>query len=157
LSIDTKSFEHILSKVLNSENGIKKVILIDRTGLIMATISKFSYFPAYSDGIGAIAAAVFSATDEQGECLELGGLQIVTSEFTGGKIFTSGCGSSAVIAIISDPDINIGFIRLILKRSKGELKKILEGFFRDDNDDDMLNYRDPRDPPGGSEGALANF
>ncbi|MFX0012737.1 MAG: roadblock/LC7 domain-containing protein [Candidatus Hermodarchaeota archaeon] len=156
MSIDTKSFDYILSKVLNSESGIKNVILIDRTGLTIAEISKVSYFPA-DDGIGAIAAAVFSAIDEQGECLELGSLQIVTSEFSEGKIFTSGCGSSAVIAIISTPDINVGLIRLILKRSIGELEQILEGFFRDDNDDDTLYYRDPRDPAGGSEGALANF
>ena len=156
-SINTRSFDRILSKLLNSESGIKKVILVDRTGLTIARISNFSYFPADVDGIGAIAGAVFSATEEQGESLELGGLEIVTSEFSVGKIFTSGCGSSAVIAIISDPDINIGLIRSILKRSTDELKKILEGFFRDDNDDDTLYYRDPRDPAGGSEGALADF
>lgn len=157
MSIDTKSFDHILSKVLNSESGIKKVILVDRTGLTIASVSKFSYFPGDVEGIGAIAGAVFSATEEQGECLKLGGLQIVTSEFSEGKIFSSGCGSSAVIVIISDPDINIGLIRLILVRITAELQEILEGFFRYDNDDDTLNYRDPRDPAGGSEGALANF
>ena len=156
MSIDTKSFDNILSKIINSESGIKKVILVDRTGLTIASVSRFSYFPADVDGIGAIAGAVFSATEEQGESLELSDLQIITSEFSEGKIFTSGCGSQAVIALISDPDVNIGLIRLILKRSVGELKKILGGFFRDD-DDDILNYRDSRDPGGGSEGALANF
>ena len=155
MSIDTKSFDYILSEVLNSESGIKKVILVDRTGLTIASVSKFSYFPADVDGIGAIAGAVFSATEEQGESLELGGLHLVTTEFSGGKIFTSGCGSKAVLTLISDPDINIGLIRLILERFGHELKKILDEFLGDD--DDILNYRDPRDPAGGSEGALANF
>jgi len=127
LSIDTKSFDNILSKIIKSESGIKKVILVDRTG----SVSKFSYFPADVDGIGAIASAVFCASEEQGKNLELGDLEIVTSEFTGGKIFASSCGPKGVLTLISDPDINIGLIRLILKRSGDELKEILDEFLSD--------------------------
>ena len=131
LSIDTKSFDNILSKIIKSESGIKKVILVDRTGLTIARVSKFSYFPADVDGIGAIASAVFCASEEQGKNLELGDLEIVTSEFTGGKIFASSCGPKGVLTLISDPDINIGLIRLILKRSGDELKEILDEFLSD--------------------------
>ena len=63
MSIDTKSFDNILSKIIKSESGIKKVILVDRTGLTIASVSKFSYFPADVDGIGAIASAVFCASE----------------------------------------------------------------------------------------------
>jgi len=58
--------------------------------------------------------------------LELGDLDIVTSEFTGGKIFAASCGPKGVLCLISD--INIGLIRLILKRSGDELKEILDEF-----------------------------
>ena len=102
--------------------------MVDRTGLTIASVSKFSYFPADVDGIGAIASAVFCASEEQGKNLELGGLEIVTSEFSGGKIFASSCGPKGVLTLISDPDINIGLIRLILKRSGDELKDILDEF-----------------------------
>ncbi|NVM36861.1 MAG: roadblock/LC7 domain-containing protein [Candidatus Lokiarchaeota archaeon] len=128
ISIDTKSFDNLLSKIIKSESGIKKVILVDRTGLTIASVSKFSYFPADVDGIGAIASAVFCASEEQGKNLELGNLEIVTSEFMGGKIFASSCGPKGVLTLISDPDINIGLIRLILKRSGDELKEILDEF-----------------------------
>jgi predicted regulator of Ras-like GTPase activity (Roadblock/LC7/MglB family) len=128
ISIDTKSFDNILSKIIKSESGIKKVILVDRTGLTIASVSKFSYFPADVDGIGAIASAVFCASEEQGKNLELGDLDIVTSEFSGGKIFAAACGFKGVLCLISDPDINIGLIRLILKRSGDELKEILDEF-----------------------------
>jgi len=120
-----------LSKITISESGIKKVILVDRTGLTIASVSKFSYFPADIDSIGAIASAVFLASEEQGKNLELGDLEIVTSEFTGGKIFASSCDPIGVLILISDPEINIGLIRLILKRSGDELKKILEEFLSD--------------------------
>ena len=58
-------------------------------------------------------------------------MEIVTSEFTGGKIFASSCGPKGVLTLISDPDINIGLIRLILKRSGDELKEILDEFLSD--------------------------
>jgi len=134
ISIDTKSFDNILSKIIKSESGIKKVILVDRTGLTIASVSKFSYFPADVDGIGAIASAVFCASEEQGKNLELGDLQIVTSEFINGKIFASSCGPKGVLTLISDPDINIGLIRLILKRSGEELKDILDEFLAESPD-----------------------
>ena len=121
MSIDTKSFDNILSKIIKSESGIKKVILVERTGLTIASVSKFSYFPTDVDGIGTVTSAVFCASEEQGKNLDLGDLEIVTSEFSGGKIFASGCGPKGVLTLISDPDINIGLIRLLLKLS-GDLE-----------------------------------
>jgi len=152
LSSDTRSFDNILSKIIKSESGIKKVILVDRTGLTIASVSKFSYFPADVDGIGAIASAVLCASEQQGKSLDLGDLEIVISEFSGGKIFTSSCGPKGVLSLISDPDINIGLIRLILKRSGDELKEILDGFLSDIHDN-----LDPGDPGSASEGALVDF
>jgi len=152
LSIDTGSFDNILSKVIKSESGIKKVILVDRTGLTIASVSKFSYFPTDVDGIGAIASAVICASEQQGKNLDLGDLEIVISEFSGGKIFSSSCGPKGVLTLISDPDVNIGLIRLIIKRSGDELKKILDGFLSDIDD-----RFDPGDPGSVSGAALVDF
>jgi len=116
------------SNIIKSESGIKKIILVDRTGLTIASASKFSYFPADVDSIGAIASAVFCASEEQGKHLELGVLEIVTSEFSGGKIFASSCGPIGVLILITDSDINIGLIRRILKRSVDEFRGILDEF-----------------------------
>ena len=96
LSLSTKSFNKILSKIIKSESGIKKVLLVDRTGLTIAHVSKFSYYPVDVDGIGAIASAVFCASEEQGRNLELGELSIVTSEFNSGKIFAASCGKGVL-------------------------------------------------------------
>ena len=128
-SDDIKRRKNKFSNIIKSDSGIKKVILVDRTGLTIASISKFSYFPADVDGIGAIASAVFCASEEQGKNLELGDLEIVTSEFSGGKIFASSCGPKGVVILISDPDINIGLIRLLLKSSGDELEGILDEIF----------------------------
>ena len=143
--IDTKSFDNILSKIIKSESGIKKVILADRTGLTIASISKFSYFPSDLDCIGAIASAVFLACEEQGKNLDLGDLEIVTSEFSGGKIFTSSFGPMGIFALISDSDINIGLIRLILKSLKSRFLSDIQDRF------------DPGDPGSVSGAALVDF
>ena len=57
--INVKAFDNVLSKIIKAEAGIRKVILVDRTGLTIAHVSKFSYFPIDVDGVGAIASAVF--------------------------------------------------------------------------------------------------
>jgi len=115
-----------LSKIIKSESGIKKVILVERTGLTIASVYKFSYISADVDSIGATASKVFSACEEQGKNLELGDLELMTSEFTGGKIFASSCGPKVVLTLISGPDINTSSIRLKLKSSRDELKEILD-------------------------------
>lgn len=121
-NIDIKSFNKRLSKIIKSEKGIKKVILFDRTGLTLASVSKNSYFTSDVEEIISVTNAVFCASEEQGKNLDIGNLDIITSEFGGGKIFTSRCGPNGVLMLISDPDINIGLIRLILKRLISSIK-----------------------------------
>ncbi|MFX1251549.1 MAG: roadblock/LC7 domain-containing protein [Promethearchaeota archaeon] len=122
-----KKFDGVLSKIIKSETGIKKVILVDRTGLTIAHVSKFSYYPVDVDGIGAIASAVFCASEEQGKNLDIGDLQIVTSEFGNGKIFASSCGRG-VLCVITDPDASIGMVRLVMKKASDDLSKMLDEF-----------------------------
>ena len=117
------------------------MILVDRTGLMIASVSKFSYFPVEVESIGASASAIFSASEYQGKSLRLGRLEIFTSEFSKGKIFTVSCGPKGVIILISDPIINIGMIRLILKRSSEEIEEFFEESFDVDNDDAINFYR----------------
>ena len=125
--IDPRRFDTVLSKIIKSEPGIKKVILVDRTGLTIAHVSKFSYVSVDVDGIGAIASAVFMASAEQGLNLTIGGLDIVTSEFDTGKIFASTCGRG-ILTIISDAEVNIGMIRLLMRKANEELSSILDEF-----------------------------
>ena len=123
-------FEKILVKLIKSEGGIRRAILVDKTGLTIAHASKLSsYYPIDIEGIGAIASAIFVASEEQGKSLDIGDLQMVTSEFENGKIFAASCGQG-VLCLITDPDVNIGMIRLLMKRAAAELGKLLNDFLR---------------------------
>jgi predicted regulator of Ras-like GTPase activity (Roadblock/LC7/MglB family) len=124
---DPKAFDRILTDVIRQDKGIRRVILVDKTGLTIANVSKLSYYPVDTDSIGAIASAVFCASEEQGKNLQIGELEIVTSEFSEGKIFASACGKG-VLCVISDSEVNIGLIRLVMKKQGVQLADELEKF-----------------------------
>ncbi len=124
---DPKAFDRILTEIIRQDKGIKKVILVDRTGLTIANVSKLSYYPVDVDSIGAIASAVFAASEEQGNNLQIGTLEIVTSEFSEGKIFASACGKG-VLCVVSEAEVNIGLIRLVMKKQGAQLADELDKF-----------------------------
>ena len=122
-----REFEIILKKILQSDTGIKKAILVDRTGMTISHVSRFSYYASDADSIGVIASAVFCASEEQGSSLNIGGLNIVTSEFNTGKIFAVSTGRG-VLCVITDPSINLGIIRLVMRRASKDLAEKLDTF-----------------------------
>ena len=124
---DPKAFDKILTDIIRQDKGIKKVILVDKTGLTIANVSKLSYYPVDVDSIGAIASAVFAASEEQGKNLQIGELEIVTSEFSDGKIFASACGKG-VLCVVSEPEVNIGLVRLVMKKQGVQLAQELDKF-----------------------------
>ena len=124
---DPKAFDKILTEIIRQDKGIKKVILVDKTGLTIANVSKLSYYPVDVDSIGEIASAVFCASEEQGKNLQIGELEIVTSEFSEGKIFASACGKG-VLCVVSEAEVNIGLIRLVMKKQGVQLANELDKF-----------------------------
>jgi predicted regulator of Ras-like GTPase activity (Roadblock/LC7/MglB family) len=124
---DPKAFDKILTEIIRQDKGIKKIILTDKTGLTIANVSKLSYYPVDVDSIGAIASAVFCASEEQGKNLQIGELEIVTSEFSEGKIFASACGKG-VLCVVSEAEVNIGLIRLLMKKQGQALANELDKF-----------------------------
>ncbi|MBD3405860.1 MAG: hypothetical protein GF411_07000 [Candidatus Lokiarchaeota archaeon] len=124
---EPKVFDKILTDIIRQEKGIRKVILVDKTGLTIANVSKLSYYPVDVDSIGAIASAVFCASEEQGKNLQIGELEIVTSEFSEGKIFASACGKG-VLCVVSEAEVNIGLIRLLMKKQGVQLAEELDKF-----------------------------
>lgn len=124
---DPKEFEIILTKVIRADSGIKKAILVDRTGLTISNVSRFTYYASDADSIGVIASAVFCASEEQGVSLHIGKLDIVTSEFGTGNIFATSTGRG-VLCVITDRGINLGIIRLVMRKASSDLAQKLDNF-----------------------------
>ena len=77
------------------------------------------------DGIGAIASAVYLASETQGVSVGLGEMELIQSEFNSGKILVSSCGS-AVLCVITDRSVSLGMIRMTLKQASTKLKTVLD-------------------------------
>ena len=122
-------FEDLLKSILRAEPGINKVILVDNTGLTIDHVSKFTYSLTLDiDAIGAIASAIYTGAAEQGKGLGIGDLNILISEFGEGKIFISGCGKNAILCVVTENNVNIGMVRMLLKRAGKELAERMEEF-----------------------------
>ena len=124
---DPKDFEIILTKVIRADGGIKKAILVDKTGLTISHVSRFTYYASDADAIGVIASAVFCASEEQGSSLKIGELGIVTSEFEAGIIFAVSTGRG-VLCVITDRGINLGIIRLVMRKASNDLASKLNNY-----------------------------
>ena len=125
LVININQIDEVLMDIIKGETGIKKIILVDRTGLTISDVAKVIDYPVDIAGIGAIASAVFCASEEQGKSLNIGGLSLVSSEFDEGKIFAASAGEG-VLCVVTDASVNLGMIRFLIKKAASRLRTLLE-------------------------------
>ncbi|MHA2298495.1 MAG: roadblock/LC7 domain-containing protein [Candidatus Hodarchaeales archaeon] len=118
----------ILVKVLKSERLIQAVLLTDRTGLIILSVSKEQRVGAHALGMGSLASALFCGADAQGKDL-LGNLEMSISEFIDGKIFLMGTGPKAIMVVISGKLASIKKIRRSMKRYSGNIQQLLASLY----------------------------
>ncbi|MCP4762077.1 MAG: hypothetical protein GY870_09860 [archaeon] len=125
---DEELMDQILNKILRTSAGIRYVLLMDRTGLTITHATKFrtqSY--ADIDRLGAIAGAVFQATEEQGDCLAYGGIESSISEYNEGFIFSMSA-KEGILCVATDKQINLGLIRSVMKKYRAVLASILDRY-----------------------------
>ncbi len=117
-----EEIDNLLHDVIIKDGSILQVILADKTGLTIAHTSRFEIDAKDTDALGAIASAIYLASEQQGNDVNLKGLNMIISEFSNGKIFVSDCGN-AVLSIITEKNVNIGAIRMLIKETSEKLKE----------------------------------
>ncbi|MHA1169322.1 MAG: hypothetical protein ACTSRU_15965 [Candidatus Hodarchaeales archaeon] len=113
-----------LVKILRSHWSVQAIILTDRTGLTMLSLSRDKDTRNHMAGMGALASALFCGAAAQGQDL-LGNLEITISEFKEGKILLKGTGPG-IIVVITSHRAALNKIRVAMKRYGAEVQKILE-------------------------------
>ena len=149
-SQDEKILRKILKTIITSTPGLKYAIIIDDTGITIMSESKFNFSNKEEisvEKIGAIGGAVFTAGEEQGHILGYGNTELQITEYDEGFIFSGKIGKG-VLCIVTDKNVQIGFMRAIIKRyapkisqvlirylqtDQGELNKELKDLFSSDN------------------------
>ncbi|MFX1384967.1 MAG: roadblock/LC7 domain-containing protein [Promethearchaeota archaeon] len=138
-SQDEQMLKQILTTILNSTAGLKYAIIIDDTGITIASQSKFTFNEddhISVDKIGAIGGAVFTAGEEQGEILGYGGLNLQITEYQKGMIFSIKLDKGALV-LATDLNIQVGFIRALLKKWAPNIAKILNRYLESADQESM--------------------
>lgn len=131
-SEDELRLKKILTTIINSTSGLKYAIIIDDTGITILSQSKFKFSNENGisvEKIGAIGGAVFIAGEEQGQILGYGKIDLQITEYYGGMIFSAKVGQG-VLCIITDKNVQIGFIRAIMKKWAPQIAKILHRYLQ---------------------------
>ena len=131
--------KQILTTIINSTAGLKYAIIIDDTGITIASQSKFTFTEddhISVDKIGAIGGAVFTAGEEQGEILGYGGINLQITEYQKGMIFSIKLDNGALV-LATDLNIQVGFIRALLKKWAPKIAKILNRYLESADQESM--------------------
>jgi len=133
-SEDEMKLKKILKEIINSTAGLKNVIIIDDTGITIMSESKFN-FPSEDDisveKIGAIGGAVFIAGQEQGHILGYGDISLQITEYNKGFLFSLKIGKG-VLCIATDNNVQVGYIRALMKKWAPLIAKILNNYLQTD-------------------------
>lgn len=122
--------------------GILHIVLMDKTGVMVAVFSKYVFKQVDIDAVGAIMGAVFQAAEEESNSLEFGGLEIQINEFKSGFRFAVACEDIGVLAVVTDKDVNIGLVRAAMKKYAITLAKAMKKTFSTANSRAMEDLKD---------------
>ncbi|MHA1150313.1 MAG: hypothetical protein ACTSR8_18965 [Promethearchaeota archaeon] len=134
-SKDEQILKRILEEIINSTAGLKHAIIIDDTGITILSHSKFasSNDDVSVEKIGAIGGAVFIAGEEQGQVLGYGDIGLQITEYSKGMIFSVKVGKG-VLCIASDTNVQMGYVKALLKRWAPKLAQILARYLQTDQE-----------------------
>lgn len=133
-SQDEALLKKIIHDIINSTPGLKNVILIDDTGITIMNEAKFTFINEDDisvEKIGAIGGAVFTAGEEQGHILGYGDIDLQFTEYYKGMIFSVKVGKG-ILCIATDKNVQIGFVRAIMKKYAPRITAILNRYLQAD-------------------------
>ena len=131
-SQDEILLKKMIHDIIDSTPGLKYVILIDDTGITILSESKFTFLNEEDisvEKIGAIGGAVFTAGEEQGHILGYGDINLQITEYNKGLIFSLKVGKG-ILCIAADKNVQIGFVRAIMKKYAPKITKILTQYLQ---------------------------
>lgn len=135
-SKDERMLGTILNTIISSAAGLKYAIITDDTGITITSQSKFRVHNSDSDSlsvekIGAIGGAVFTAGEEQGIILGYGEIGLQITEYETGVIFSIKAGKG-ILCLATDLNVQIGFIKAIVKKWAPRIGVILNRYLKMD-------------------------
>ena len=103
---------------LNKTPGITGSMVVGNDGIVIAADLETGY---EGDTVGALAASITSNIQKSLERLQTTPLAQVTIEADQTKMFFTDAGRLGILVVTTDPEVNIGLIRLEIKNALNKL------------------------------------
>ncbi|WP_457620400.1 roadblock/LC7 domain-containing protein [Methanopyrus sp.] len=107
---------------LNRVAGVNGSLVASSDGLVVAEMVPPE---VNAEVVGAITTTVYGSGERVVEEMELGELEQMLMESTDGKVIAIRAGDDAVLVLITDPDANLGLIRLKAREAAEEIARRL--------------------------------
>ncbi len=106
---------------LNKTEGVKGSMVVGKDGLVIA-----SQLPSGLDSelIGAMASAAYGSAERTASEINQGNLEQMMIEGAYGKTIMVDAGDG-ILAVLTDAKVNLGLIRINIKRSSGKIRSAL--------------------------------
>jgi len=124
-----KSVRPILKRLNASSAEIEASSVMTRDGLSIASVMEEKVDP---DRLGAMCASMLSLADKTAKELDRGNLKQLLIDGTEGYLLLVHVGSSAVLAVVARPNVNLGKVLLDTKKTATQIFDI---FVNDDLND----------------------
>ena len=103
-------------------DGVRLACLVGRNGFLLASQPEGNN--AYTEALGAIAASGLASTESMGEELAGSSLQTGLFQYQDGIIILSPVGEDSFFMLVAGDDVNLGWLRLIMRKNTGRIEKI---------------------------------
>jgi predicted regulator of Ras-like GTPase activity (Roadblock/LC7/MglB family) len=118
----------VLKKILAISPGIRYTLIMDASGITLASVSKFQT-DVNLERFGAISGTIYHTIEEQGFLIGYGKIKSQITEYDNGFIFTQGLGNSYLV-VATDLKVNMGIIRGLMNKYSPILRKIMVATFQ---------------------------
>jgi predicted regulator of Ras-like GTPase activity (Roadblock/LC7/MglB family) len=104
---------------LNKTTGVNGSMIVGQDGIVIAADL---HTQLQDEAVGALAASIVSTVQKSMSRLSNDALKQITVEASGGKLFLTDVGIG-VLAVTTDPKVNVGLIRLEIKNAAEKVKR----------------------------------
>lgn len=107
---------------LKSVSSIRGAAVVRRDGLLIASNMGEEI---NDDQVGAMTASIVGSGETASESLHMGGVDEVTVESNEGLLIATGAGDQGILAVLSDPDVNMGLVKVEIENAIEKVKQVL--------------------------------
>ncbi len=117
-------FENVIADLLRVE-GVKGVAIVSKDGLLIE--GQASDRTIDVEQVAAMVATIYGTSlNVSNEVFHEEAIDMVTLEAPKGKIITVEAGANAVLSVLTDTKVNLGLVRIYLKRNAQKVSSLLQ-------------------------------